>query len=74
MDIAQDFLEAGAEACALVIGGDHDAVFRWQKVLSSWLSVVSHCAEALKTSPDRDFAIVFASCFSGNKVKRRVDS
>jgi hypothetical protein len=35
---------------------------------------VSDYGEALKTSPDQDFAIVFACCSSGNKVKRRIDS
>jgi hypothetical protein len=34
---------------------------------------VSDYGEALKTSADQDFAIVFACCFSGNKVKRRLD-
>jgi hypothetical protein len=35
---------------------------------------VSDYDEALKTSPDQGFSIVFACCFSGNKVKSRIDS
>ena len=73
-NVAQDFLEAGAEARALIVGRDHDAVFRRQKSSQFLTLSVSDYGEALKTSPDQGFAIVFASCFSGNKVKRRIDS
>lgn len=39
MNVAENFLEAGSEARALIVGRDHDTVFRRQKVLSSRLSV-----------------------------------
>jgi len=39
MNVAENFLEAGSESRALIVGRDYDAIFRRQKVLSSWLSV-----------------------------------
>jgi hypothetical protein len=44
MNVAENFLQGVAEARLLVVGRDYDAVFRRQKVLSSWLSVVSDYA------------------------------
>jgi hypothetical protein len=59
MNIAENFPQAVTEARLLVVGWDHEAVFRQR---AQFLAVtVSDSAAGTEKLPDQDFAIVFAS-------------